>query len=89
MYFNEEGKVAVRRGISPIGDDPNDMLYNDFGVNYYNKNVQEKFKEYIALLDKVKSENDKDLKKKYILEASKIGNHYNFILDEKNQERLK
>ena len=89
LYFDEKGKVAVRRGISPIGDDPNDMLYNDFGVNYYNKDVQKKFKQYIALLDKVKSENDKNLKKKYILEASKIGNHYNFILDEKNQERLK
>ncbi len=88
LYFNEEGKVAVRRGSSPIGDDPNDMLYNDFGVNYYNKKVQEKFKEYIELLDKVKTVNDIDLKKKYILEASKIGNHYNFILDEKNQERL-
>ena len=89
LYFDEKRKVAVRRGSSPIGDDPNDMLYNDFGVNYYNKDVQKKFKQYIALLDKVKSENDKDLKKKYILEASKIGNQYNFILDEKNQERLK
>lgn len=88
LHFDEEGKVAVRRGSSPIGDDPNDMLYNDFGVNYYNKKVQEKFKEYIELLDKVKTEKDIDLKKKYILEASKIGNHYNFILDEKNQERL-
>lgn len=88
LYFDEEGKVAVKRGSSPIGDDPNDMLYNDFGVNYYNKKVQEKFKEYIELLDKVKSESNKDLKRKYILEASKIGNHYNFILDEKNRERL-
>ena len=89
LSFDEKGKVVVNRGTSPIGDDPNDMLYNDFGVNYYNKNVQEKFKEYIQLLDKVKIEDNKELKKKYILEASKIGNHYNFILDEKNQERLK
>jgi predicted ATPase len=88
LYFDEEGKVAVRRGSSPIGDDPNDMLYNDFGVNYYNKEVQKKFKEYISLLDKVKTENDINLKKKYILEASKIGNHYNFVLDEKNNKRL-
>jgi predicted ATP-dependent endonuclease of OLD family len=88
LYFDEAGKVAVRRGISPIGDDPNDMLFNDFGVNYYNEDVQGKFKEYIELLDKVKSEDNKELKKKYILEASKLGNLYNFILDEKNQERL-
>lgn len=88
LYFDNEGKVAVRRGISPIGDDPNDMLFNDFGVNYYNDDVQEKFKEYLELLDKVKSESNKELKKKYLLEASKLGNQYNFILDEKNQERL-
>ncbi|AWK03094.1 hypothetical protein HYN56_02205 [Flavobacterium crocinum] len=88
LYFDNEGKVAVRRGISPIGDDPNDMLFNDFGVNYYNDDVQEKFKEYLSLLDKVKSENNKELKKKYLLEASKLGNQYNFILDEKNKERL-
>lgn len=88
LYFGKEGKVEVRRGISPIGDDPNDMLFNDFGVNYYNDDVQDKFKEYIELLDKVKSETNKDLKKKYLLEASKLGNQYNFILDEKNQERL-
>lgn len=88
LYFDNEGKVAVRRGISPIGDDPNDMLFNDFGVNYYNDDVQEKFKEYLGLLDKVKSESNKELKKKYLLEASKLGNQYNFILDEKNQERL-
>lgn len=88
LYFGKEGKVEVRRGISPIGDDPNDILFNDFGVNYYNENVQEKFKEYIELLDKVKSEDNKELKRKYILEASKLGNLYNFILDEKNQQRL-
>ncbi|SEO53119.1 AAA ATPase domain-containing protein [Flavobacterium sp. CF108] len=88
LYFDKEGKVAVRRGTSPIGDDPNDILFNDFGVNYYNEDVQGKFKEYIELLDKVKSEDNKELKKKYILEASKLGNQYNFILDEKNQERL-
>lgn len=88
LHFDNEGKVAVRRGISPIGDDPNDMLFNDFGVNYYNDDVQEKFKEYLSLLDKVKSENNKELKKKYLLEASKLGNQYNFILDEKNKERL-
>ncbi len=88
LYFDEEGKVKVRRGISPMGDDPNDMLYNDFDVNYYNKDVQKKFKRYIELLDKVKVEENKEQKKKYILEASKIGNQYNFILDEKNNKRL-
>lgn len=31
-----KGEVAVRRGESPVGDDPNDILRNDFNVEYYN-----------------------------------------------------
>lgn len=36
LYFDANRKVAVRRGESPIGDDPNDILTNDFNVDYYN-----------------------------------------------------
>ena len=49
LYFDEDGKVAVRRGESPIGDDPNDMLKNDFGINYYNKYGKAAYKEYLKL----------------------------------------
>lgn len=87
LYFDEEGKVAVRQGTSPIGDDPNDIVYEDFGVNYYNKNTQEKFKEYIELLDKAREEIDKEKKKNYILKATKIGDLYNFDINEKNIQR--
>ncbi|WP_143709130.1 AAA family ATPase [[Flexibacter] sp. ATCC 35208] len=37
LYYDENGNVRVRRGISPIGDDPNDILRNDFKVDYYNE----------------------------------------------------
>jgi len=86
LYFDEDGKVAVRRGISPVGDDPNDIIYEDFGVNYYNKDYQEKFKHYLELLDKSKNEENKELKKKLILEASKLGNIYNFNLNEEDRK---
>lgn len=86
LYFNEEGKVNVRGGVSPIGEDPNDIIYEDFNVNYYNKDYQEKFKYYLELLDKSKAEKNIDLKKKYILEASKLGNIYNFNLDEEDRK---
>ncbi len=86
LYFDEEGKVKVRGGKSPLGEDPNDIIYEDFMVNYYNKDYQEKFKYYLELLDKSIKTEDKSLKKKYILEASKLGNLYNFNFDEEDRK---
>ena len=73
LYFDEEGKVAVRRGSSPIGDDPNDMLYNDFGINYINKFGQAKYNEYLDLKQKIFFEKDENIKKEYAEKLEKIG----------------
>ena len=78
LYFDEEGKVAVRRGESPIGDDPNDMLKNDFGVNYYNKYGEEAYKKYLDLKEEIANEVDPKKKKELLLEAVKLGDTYNF-----------
>ncbi len=78
LYFDEEGKVAVRRGRSPIGDDPNDMLYNDFGINYINKFGQAKYNEYLDLKQKIFFEKDENIKKEYAEKLEKIGEEYNF-----------
>jgi predicted ATP-dependent endonuclease of OLD family len=78
LYFDHEGKVAVRRGSSPIGDDPNDMLKNDFGVNYYNKHGEEAYKKYLGLKQAVKKEKNPEKKKELLLETVKLGDDYNF-----------
>ncbi|WP_409415499.1 AAA family ATPase [Flavobacterium sp. PS2] len=78
LYFDEEGKVAVRRGSSPIGDDPNDILKNDFGVNYYNKHGEEAYQKYISLKQEVANETDPKRKKELLLETVKLGDTYNF-----------
>jgi energy-coupling factor transporter ATP-binding protein EcfA2 len=78
LYFDKEGKVAVRRGSSPIGDDPNDMLKNDFGVNYYNKHGEEAYKKYLSLKQAVKKEKNPKKKKELLLETVKLGDAYNF-----------
>ena len=78
LYFDEEGKVAVRRGSSPIGDDPNDMLKNDFGVNYYNKHGEDAYKKYISLKQATANEKDPKKKKELLLETVKLGDAYNF-----------
>lgn len=77
LYF-DDNQVKVRRGNSPIGDDPNDILANDFGINYINKYGQKAFNEYKELKQKIHFE--KSDKKK--LEISKklevLGEKYNF-----------
>ncbi|MFH6963333.1 AAA family ATPase [Flavobacterium plurextorum] len=78
LYFDNEGKVAVRRGSSPIGDDPNDMLKNDFGVNYYNKHGEEAYQKYISLKQEMATETDPKRKKELLLEIVKLGDTYNF-----------
>lgn len=78
LYFDETGKVAVRRGSSPIGDDPNDMLKNDFGVNYYNKFGEEAYKKYLNLKENLAKEKDPIKKKELLLETVKLGDTYNF-----------
>ena len=78
LYFDEEGKVAVRRGISPIGDDPNDMLKNDFGVNYYNSFGEAAYKNYLKLKEDLAKEKDPTKKKKLLLETVQLGDIYNF-----------
>ena len=78
LYFDEEGKVAVRRGSSPIGDDPNDILENDFGINYINKFGQEKYEEYLELRQQIYFEKNETKKKKISEKLEKLGEEYNF-----------
>ncbi len=78
LYFDEEGKVAVKRGSSPIGDDPNDMLENDFSINYINKFGQKKHKEYLELKQQIFFEKDENKKKKIAEKLEKLGEEYNF-----------
>lgn len=78
LYFDEKGKVKVKKGSSPVGDDPNDLLKNDFEVNYYNKYGEDAYKTYIALKEKVRNEDNPSKKKELLLEMVKLGNTYNF-----------
>ena len=78
LYFNEKGKVAVRRGESPIGDDPNDILRNDFNVDYYNEFGKNAYKRYTELKRDAAQETEPTKKKKLIVEAAKLGDKYNF-----------
>lgn len=78
LYFDEQGKVAVRRGESPIGDDPNDMLRNDFNVDYYNEFGKKAYQKYLDLKAKIAQETEVEKKKKMVVELAELGDKYNF-----------
>ena len=78
LYFDNEGKVAVRRGTSPIGDDPNDILYNDFGIDYINKYGKRAYNEYLEKRRQMLFEENEEVKKKLQDEIESIGDKYNF-----------
>lgn len=78
LYFNEDGKVEVRNGSSPIGDDPNDILSNDFGINYINKYGQKAYDEYKELKKKIYFEKDNTKKREYSERLEELGEKYNF-----------
>jgi len=78
LYFDENGEVAVRRGESPIGDDPNDILSNDFNVDYYNDFGKKAYQKYRDLKRKVTQETEPEKKKEFLLELTELGDKYNF-----------
>jgi ABC-type lipoprotein export system ATPase subunit len=78
LYFNTEGKVSVRSGRSPIGDDPNDILSNDFMIDYYNEAGKNAYAEYLKIKKGVATEVDAEKKKKLIVQLAELGDKYNF-----------
>ena len=79
LEFDEEGKVAVRRGTSPIGDDPNDMLKNDFGLEFLmNKEGLKAFERFKTLKKRLASEKDEEEKDKLLSEILVLAKAYKF-----------
>lgn len=79
LYFDDEGKVKVKTGKSPIGDDPNDILKNDFGLEFLmNQKGLAAFEKFRNLKKQIALEQDEN-KKDYILaEILDLANAYKF-----------
>jgi predicted ATP-dependent endonuclease of OLD family len=79
LEFNDQGKVEARKGVSPEGDDPNDVLLQDFGLeNILGKKGLEKLHRYIELKTLIKNEPDQTQKDQLVKEYLEIGNQYHF-----------
>jgi len=84
LRFDDEGTVSWHRGISPEGDDPNDVLWQDFGVrNLYGKKGIEKWNRYRELRRQIPSITDPVKKIELMNEYIEIGTAYNFGKDDK------
>lgn len=79
LYFDENGEVKRRNGVAPIGDDPNDILSADFGMNELMLQPGlDAYERYRNLFVEIKNEKDPVRQKELIVEQAKLGDQYNF-----------
>lgn len=79
LHFDDNGNVKIKRGISPIGDDPNDILKSDFQLEYLmNKDGRNAYERYKKLKKELATENNKNKKDKILDELMEIGTAYKF-----------
>jgi energy-coupling factor transporter ATP-binding protein EcfA2 len=81
LTFGDDGYVTARRGISPEGDDPNDMLYKDFGVrNLMPAAGQAKWEQFLELRRRI-LQTPPENRLPLVEESARIGREYNFPLN--------
>lgn len=78
LEWDEAGAVKASKGITPVGDDPNDILKNDFGLTQLmGKKGQDEWNNYLQLKKELR--NSKNGEKDALVEKiTKIGSAYNF-----------
>lgn len=78
LHFDKEGKVQIKQGTSPKGDDPNDILQADFNVSYLNEYGIRMWERYLKIKRSLINEEDSNKRKALIKEYRKLGDAYNF-----------
>lgn len=79
LIFDDQGYVDWRRGVAAEGDDPNDLLLQDFKVrSLYGKKGIEQWQRFLKLRREIKAAVDPTRKQALLDEYTKIGNAYNF-----------
>ena len=79
LDWNEDYSVNAKKGFSPVGDDPNDILSNDFELkDLMGPEGRKMWEEYQELKKKLIREKEKSKKEILIKEINQIGTLYNF-----------
>ncbi|MEO8165714.1 MAG: AAA family ATPase, partial [Betaproteobacteria bacterium] len=82
LDFDDSAHVVAHRGVTPIGDDPNDLLSKDFEVrSLYGKEGIQKWERFLQLRREIPTVTDPQQKQHLIQEYMRIGNAYNFAPD--------
>ncbi len=82
LEFDDSYHVKPRRGVTPEGDDPNDVLAKDFDVrSIYGPEGLKKWERFLELRRLVRQTSDSVRKRELIDEYMQIGNAYNFAAD--------
>ena len=79
LEWKEDGTVKANKGITPEGDDPNDILKKDFGLHQLMGPVGiQEWHKYLDLKRKLKATASVEDKMTIASEINKIGQLYNF-----------
>ncbi len=71
----------VRRGVTPEGDDPNDILLKDFAVStLYGPKGLEVWQRFKQLDEEIQTETDPARRKAMLREYLELGRRYNFTV---------
>lgn len=78
LDFDDQGDVTARRGTAPKGDDPNDLLTQDFGlVDVMGFEGRKKYREYQELRKRMRRATEPE-KTELLEQAAEIGRAYGF-----------
>lgn len=79
LYFDENGEVKCHTGVAPEGDDPNDILSQDFGLDELMLQPGlDAYQRYRNLYVEIKNEKDPVRQKQLVVEQAKLGDLYKF-----------
>lgn len=79
LEFDPDLGVKVRRGVTPEGDDPNDVLLKDFAVRtLYGEKGLASWNRFRELSRLIESESDTSARKSLLKEYLELGRTYNF-----------
>ena len=79
LEFDPDRGVVVRRGVTPEGDDPNDVLLKDFAVRtLYGEKGLASWNRFRELSRVIETESDPKIRKEMLKEYLELGRTYNF-----------
>ena len=85
LEFQDDGSVTAHKGISPEGDDPNDVLKRDFKVrSLYGAKGIEMWERFLKLGRQIKREPDAQKREPLMEEYLQIGRSYDFSPDSRD-----